>query len=99
LNLLEEFGRAFAGLDLLVLTDIYPAREEPRPGVSGEILLAPVRRSGVPAVYIPCLEEIPAFLADFCAAGDVVTTMGAGDVWRVGEGFLRILKAKEEART
>ncbi|MEW6236165.1 MAG: UDP-N-acetylmuramate--L-alanine ligase [Candidatus Omnitrophota bacterium] len=98
LSLLEEFGRAFAGLDLLVLTDIYPAREEPRPGVSGELLLAPVRRSGVQAVYIPRLEEIPAFLEDSCGAGDAVTTMGAGDVWKAGEHFLKILKAKEAAQ-
>ncbi len=98
LKLKEEFGASFIGLNLLILTDIYPARERPMAGVSGEILLKPVRINHVPVVYIPELEEIPKFLKDIVGPGDVVITLGAGDIWKVGERFLSILdNEKREA--
>ncbi len=96
LHLQKEFEKAFEGLDLLVLTDIYPAREEPVPGVNGEILLKPVRRNGVQTVYLPDLNEIPVFLRDIRQPGDTVVTLGAGDVWKAGECFLRLLTMERE---
>lgn len=97
LKLLDDFGQAFVGLDKIVLTNIYPAREKPMPGVTGELLLDPVRRSGVDAVYIHTPADIPESLAPELRPGDVVVTLGAGDIWKVGEALLhRLLSRKEE---
>lgn len=82
LKLIEEFGLAFVGLDRLILTDIYPARELPIPGVTGEVLLEPVRRSGVDATYIHQPADIPGQLIPSLRKGDVVVTFGAGDIWK-----------------
>lgn len=94
MKLRDDFGRAFGGFDLVLLTDIYPAREKPTPGVSGEILLKPVRDNGVPALYIPRIQEAVNFLADESRDGDVVVTMGAGDVWTLGEALLERLRSR-----
>lgn len=96
LKLLEEFGQAFTGLDLLILADIYPAREKPVPGVTGAVLLDPVRNSGTEAVFVPSLEEIPRVAASYARAGDVIVTLGAGDVWKTGRRILDELRARAE---
>lgn len=96
LKFLEEFGSSFAGLDHLILTDIYPAREKPMPGVTGEVLLEPVRRSGVSVEYIANKNDIPAHLAKSTKAGDVVVTLGAGNVHQIGEEFLRLHSENSE---
>ncbi|MFB3784951.1 MAG: UDP-N-acetylmuramate--L-alanine ligase [bacterium] len=96
LKLLEEFGQAFTGLDLLILTDIYPAREKPIPGVTGAVLLDPVRRAGAEAVYVPSLDEIPRVAASYARAGDLIVTLGAGDVGKVGRRILEELRARLE---
>ncbi len=98
LHLHEEFSDSFAGLDLLILTDIYGARENPIPKVSGELLVHAVRKKQVPAVYIPHLGEIPDFLNDITRVGDVLVTIGAGDIWKVGTQFLDQHGRKEEER-
>lgn len=98
LKLLDDFARCFAGLDLLVFTDIYPAREVPIPGVSGEILFRAARQNGVAAVYVPRVDEVAPFLDEIARSGDVIATMGAGDVWRAGETFLTLRSRGEEAR-
>ncbi len=89
LKLKDAFGRAFTGLDTLILTDIYAAREQPVPGVTGEILLEPVKKSGVDAIYVPYLDDIPDLLQTIVHQGDTIVTIGAGDVWKVGEAFLQ----------
>lgn len=96
LKLIEEFGRSFIGLDRVILTDIYAAREQPIPGITGEVLLEPVRRSGVEVSYIHKPGDIPAWLASQLREGDVVTTFGAGDIWKVGEQLLDELRAAGE---
>lgn len=98
LKLLDEFSHAFAGLDQLILTDIYPAREKPIPGVTGEVLLKPVQQNGVNAAYVHSPEDIPGVLAPQLQPGDVVVTLGAGDVWKIGERLLeRLLFEKESS--
>ncbi len=99
IKLREEFGRAFTGLDLLVLTDIYPAREKPIPGVSGETVMASVRKNRIPVVYIPKPDEIPVFLENITQEGDVVITIGAGDVWKIGEQFLQITNERKGGKS
>lgn len=97
-KLLDDFGRSFTGLDLVILTDIYAAREKPMAGVSGEALLQPTRNNGSPALYIPQQDETVNFLCSETRDGDVVVTLGAGDVWKLGEQLLaRLRAAKPEA--
>jgi UDP-N-acetylmuramate--alanine ligase len=86
----DDFGRAFFNADVLVLTDVYPAREEPIQGVSGELIVNAARQFGHKQVhYVPAKGEVPAFLASIVKPGDMVITMGAGDIWKFGETFLK----------
>lgn len=98
-KLQEAFGQAFRGLDELILTDIYPAREEPMPGVTGEILLGPVLQSGVKALYIEKEKDIVRHLLHTVRPGETVVTLGAGSIWRVGEQYLDILRQRQGGRT
>ena len=95
--LLKEFGNAFREADLLILTDIYSAGEEKISGVSGESILHEVLRTTNQAVsYIPRREDIAAAIKDQLVPGDLVITMGAGDIYKTGEELLELLK--EERR-
>ena len=81
-------GRALAAADLAVVTDVYPAREEPIPGVTGRLVLDAVLDAGGSAEWVPQRAGIGAALAGVVRSGDVVVTMGAGDVTRVGPDLL-----------
>jgi UDP-N-acetylmuramate--alanine ligase len=85
-----EFGRALTGCDLAVVTDVYPSREAPIEGVTGELVAEAARRAGHPAVsYVPEKTRVGAELEARLLAGDVLLTLGAGDVLRFGEAYLR----------
>jgi UDP-N-acetylmuramate--alanine ligase len=89
----EEFGKAFLLSDVLVVTDIYPAREEPIQGVTGELVVNAAKQFGHKEVhYVPDKKNIPAFLQKKVKKGDIVVTMGAGDIWKFGEEFLKNVK-------
>lgn len=92
-QLAEDFGRAFSDADVVVVTDVYGAREEPEPGVSGALVVEAVRRTGDRPVvnYAPRLEEAAGFVAGLAEAGDLVITLGAGDVTTAGPRILRLL--------
>ena len=86
----EEFGRAFFDADVLVLTDVYPAREDPIQGVTGELIANAAKDFGHKQVhYVPDKTALPAFLASIVKKGDMVITMGAGDIWKFGEEFIK----------
>jgi UDP-N-acetylmuramate--alanine ligase len=90
----DEFGRSFFNADILVVTDVYPAREEPIQGVSGELIAHAAKEFGHKQVhYVPDKNEVPEFLATIVQPGDIVITMGAGDIWRFGEEFIKRLRA------
>ncbi len=90
----EEFGRAFFDADVLVITDVYPAREEPIQGVTGELIANAAKDFGHKQVhYVPDKTKVPDFLASLVKKGDMVITMGAGDIWKYGEEFIAKLKA------
>ena len=92
----SEFGDAFAAADVLVLTDIYPAGEEPRAGVSGRLILDAVRRSpGPEARWAPTLEDAADVLDELLAPGDLLMTVGAGDVRDVGDMVLTRRRDRE----
>ena len=89
----QEFGRAFMDTDLLYVTDIYPAREKPIPGVTGEMVANAARAAGHGnVVYVQDKNEITARLADTVTPGDIVITFGAGDINKIGYGLLETLQ-------
>jgi len=89
----QDFGRALSVSDVIVVTDIYPAREPPIPEVSGELVAAAARKRGHPAVtYIREKAEIAGYLLQITRPGDLVITFGAGDIWKTAEEFLNLLK-------
>ncbi|MEE9465498.1 MAG: UDP-N-acetylmuramate--L-alanine ligase [Candidatus Neomarinimicrobiota bacterium] len=76
-----EFAQAFQASDVLVVTDIYPAREDPLDGVSGELIASNAVKAGHEQVhYIPRLNELAATVAELIRPGDMVMTLGAGDI-------------------
>lgn len=93
--LLPEFKHAFVDADHVVLTDIYaPASEEPIPGTSGEILSETVREGcgpGVTVDFIPSRHDLCNHLQSIVRSGDIVVTMGAGDIWRTAREFAQMI--------
>ncbi|CAG0930467.1 UDP-N-acetylmuramate--alanine ligase [Planctomycetaceae bacterium] len=91
----EDFARSFFHADVLVLTDVYPAREEPIQGVSGDMIAEEARRVGHKhVIYEPDKRNVPGLLMQIKREGDIIITMGAGDIWRFGEQFIALLKGK-----
>lgn len=88
----KEFGSCFVGADVLVLTDIYAASEDPIEGISGKTIVDEVKKqTGVDAVYIEKLEDIAPWLKENIQAGDLIITMGAGNIYTVGESLAQSL--------
>jgi len=92
-NLLrEDFFRSFLNADELVVTDVYPAGEQPIAGVDGEMLVEGIRRYGQKKInLVHRVAEVAAFLEDRVAGGDLVITLGAGDVHQAGRDLLERL--------
>ncbi|MBL7190109.1 UDP-N-acetylmuramate--L-alanine ligase [bacterium] len=89
----EDFGKSFKNSDILILAPIYPAREKPLPGVSTVLIAEAARKAGHPDVrYIENKDFIAKELAVLVKPGDIVITMGAGDIWKSGEELCGILK-------
>jgi UDP-N-acetylmuramate--alanine ligase len=86
-DLLDDFGAAFADADVVVIADIYAARELPTGDISSEDLyrLVRERNPGKPVAYLPSFEEIADFVRATARPGDMVLTLGAGDIRKVGE--------------
>lgn len=94
--LFDEFTMAFKDADILILNDIYPASEEPIPGINSAALWAAIKQTGHPHVeYIANAKETIAFLLNTARPKDTVITLGAGSIYKVGETFLKELAAKE----
>ena len=85
-DLATDFGRSLLGADAAWVTDVYAAREEPIPGVSGALVVDAARASGHRNVrYVDHWRELPPRLAETVAVSEVVLTMGAGDVFKLGQ--------------
>ena len=88
--LLDRFAKALCLADNIVLADIYAAREVDTLGISSKTLQAEIEKLGKKCYYFPSFEEIEKFLCENCINGDLLITMGAGDIVKVGEKLLGI---------
>jgi len=89
-DLSKEFMDAFDDADVLILTDIYAAGEAPIAGVTGELIYREVKEGGHKNVtYVPDRRDIARVLRGLARDNDVVMTLGAGDVYKVGEEFVK----------
>jgi UDP-N-acetylmuramate--alanine ligase len=88
-----ELGTGLSPADVVVVMDVYAAREDPVPGVSGELVADAVTaaRSEAEVHYVPSWSDVAARVASLAHPGDLVLTVGAGDVTMVGPEVLRIL--------
>jgi len=94
-DLMDEFASAFNNADVLFVTDIYAASETPIDGVNSEVLTGRIKSHGHKnAEYIGALENAPAILRENVRDGDLVITLGAGSVNRVGEQLLALMRGE-----
>lgn len=97
LRMADAFGTAFDGADVVVVTDVFSGGEEPIPGVSGRIVSDAIRKHRGPdeiVFYIPRLEEGAGVVAGLAQQGDVVLTLGAGDITTAGPRILEFLASR-----
>jgi UDP-N-acetylmuramate--alanine ligase len=89
----QEFGKSFLNTDVFICTDVYPAREKPIEGVTGELISNITKKFGHKNVhYLKDKKDVPKKLMDIKKDGDIIVTMGAGDIWKYGEKFVELLK-------
>ena len=85
----EAFGRALLACDLAIVTDVYPSREKPIAGVTGDLVAEAARHVGhANVLYVPDKTMVVGELERVLKSGDLLLTMGAGDVVRLGEAYL-----------
>lgn len=93
-DLYQNFGSSFFDAEVCVITDVYPSREEPIEGVNGKLIADSAKEYGHRQVhYVEDKKELPARLSEIVQAGDVIITMGAGDIYKYGEAFVETLKS------
>ena len=99
--LMDEFATAFDGADSLFILDVYAASESPISGVTGEALAQRIRekgsKAGKEAVYAPSFAEAAAAVASRALEGDMILTLGAGNVSHLGSQILEQLQTQREA--
>lgn len=91
----EEFGKVFAECaDVLLLLDVYPAREAPIAGITSELILSAAMKAGLQSIIPVDLDELPAEILLLAKSGDIILTMGAGTVTEAAPKILKALKAQ-----
>ncbi|MGI9243158.1 MAG: UDP-N-acetylmuramate--L-alanine ligase [Verrucomicrobiales bacterium] len=97
--LAEEFGSAFAGVDALFVTDVYPASEAPIPGISGQTIVDQVKANGVEEVfYVPDERKLHLAVGTYLRRGDTILTLGAGNIHETGAILSRDLETLDKLR-
>ena len=92
-DLYEDFARSFLISDVLLVTDVYPAREKPIAGVTGELITNMAKSMGHENVYwVEDKKRLVAAMKALVEPGDLVITMGAGDIWRICDKYAAILE-------
>ena len=98
-DLLDEFGKAFSEADSVLLVDIYPASEPPIPGVNAERVVAAIQKmDGKEARYLPSFADAAREVAALAEPGDMILTLGAGNISQLGAQVLEHLKAREKPK-
>jgi len=93
-----DFAKAFMQCDVLVVTNIFPAREKPIPGITGELVANSAKEFGHPDIYYEFdLEKLPDKLDDIVQPGDLMITIGAGNIWRYCDSYFHHLSERAEA--
>ena len=87
----KQLGEALAAADLVVVTEVYSAGEKPIAGVSADSVNLAIQKAGGNSTYLPSFASVEDFLLNNIREKDLVITMGAGDVWRVGVNLLHRL--------
>ena len=94
----KEFAAAFMNSDILIITDIYPARELPIKGVNGELVYNSARSIGHKNVhYVPNIKNIKECLDGLVKSNDMIITIGAGTIWRYGQEYFEHLKKLKDS--
>jgi UDP-N-acetylmuramate--alanine ligase len=91
-------GEALGAADEVVVMDVYVAREDPEPGVNGALVASHVPLPAEHVVFEPSWSRTPTALVDRAGPGDLVITLGAGDVTLVGPEVLELLAEREQSR-
>ncbi|MDP9202196.1 MAG: UDP-N-acetylmuramate--L-alanine ligase [Gemmatimonadota bacterium] len=90
----EAFGEALSTADAVFLAEIYPAREKPIPGITSDLIASSLSRAGRPVVWQGSRLELSDALTEFVKKGDVVITIGAGDITQTGPELRRRLESR-----
>ncbi len=95
--LLDDFAAAFSDADTVIVSDIYAAREADTGEIHASALADRIKSSGKHALYLDSFDAIAGYLEENASPGDLVITMGAGDIYKAGELFLKKLLERIEA--
>jgi UDP-N-acetylmuramate--alanine ligase len=93
----EAFGKALGAADVVVVMEVYAAREDPMPGVTGALISQAVPLPATRVHFEPSWAAVPSLVAGLARSGDVVVTIGAGDVTMIGPAVLDALAAATDA--
>ena len=92
---MDQFASAFRDADSVVVLDVYAASESPIPGVTGEALAAHINQVGLsPARYVESFAEAAAAMAAVAGVGDIILTLGAGNISQLGPQVLEQLQLR-----
>ena len=93
-DLYKEFGLSFSDAEVLVITDVYPSREKPIEGVTGKLISDTAEQYGHKnVIYVEDKADVTNTLKEISKSGDIIITMGAGDIYKYGEEFVNELNS------
>ena len=95
-ELMDKFAESFFESDVVIISDIYASREKDNLGVHSKDLVEEIKKHGKDAIYIGDLNEVSSYLATVLKENDIIFTVGAGDVYTVGDYLLELLSSNIE---